>query len=85
MPLMPTCMVGDGAISLLGQGRATHGFWVQIFDHEADIPGFVNDCCLVCGKPVKTKRAQKSHSRTFHLRQDVWSNVVETRCVSATS
>ncbi|KAL1757913.1 hypothetical protein FB107DRAFT_288940 [Schizophyllum commune] len=51
----------------------------MIFDHEADIPGFVNDCCLVCGKPVKTKRAQKSHSRTFHLRQDVWSNVVETR------
>ncbi|KAL1699126.1 hypothetical protein EV121DRAFT_296481 [Schizophyllum commune] len=51
----------------------------MIFDHEEEIPGFVNGCCLVCGKPVKTKRAQKSHSRTFHLRQDVWSNVVETR------
>ncbi|KAI3998150.1 hypothetical protein K525DRAFT_152928, partial [Schizophyllum commune Loenen D] len=51
----------------------------MIFDHEEEIPGFVDGCCLVCGKPVKTKRAQKSHSRTFHLRQDVWSNVVETR------
>ncbi|KAI5822444.1 hypothetical protein K523DRAFT_408705 [Schizophyllum commune Tattone D] len=51
----------------------------MIFDHEEDIAGFVNGCCGVCGKFVQTKRAQKSHSRTFHLNQNIWSNVVKTR------
>uniref|UniRef100_D8PZS0 C2H2-type domain-containing protein n=1 Tax=Schizophyllum commune (strain H4-8 / FGSC 9210) TaxID=578458 RepID=D8PZS0_SCHCM len=51
----------------------------MVYDHEEEIPQFVNARCQVCGKLVETKRAQKSHLRTAHLNQEIWSNVVRTR------
>ena len=77
MPRNSNEQVGDGVISFLGQGRATHGTCVvQQWDNLDEIPGFTkSNHCKVCRKYVKSKRYHLPHTISFHLSEATQENI----------